>query len=177
MTARSLVLAMTVTVLGGSAAAAQDFVPPDQPRARPVAEGSSGIRFGVLGFSTRGGIQVNKDDQGILGSTIDVMQLGSPRVRLRPSFEAGFGRSRKSLHVALEVLYRFQPDAAPAIPYIGAGIGYYDDGANDFVWPTLAMGFELPFTRTINWLIEYHALDRLGRSRFLIGLATRTGGN
>ena len=56
-------------------------------------------------------------------------------------------------------------------------MGYYDNGTTDYVWPTLALGFELQFTRTINWLVEYHALDRLGRSRFFIGLATRTGGN
>jgi hypothetical protein len=177
MTTRSFALAALALTLAAGAATAQEFVPPDQAQTRSPGAAGSGIRFGVLGFSTRGGGQVNKDGQGILGSTVDVMQLGSPQVRLRPSFEAGFGRSRKSLHIALEVLYRFQPDGAPAIPYLGAGVGYYDNGTTDFVWPTLAMGFELPFTRTINWLIEYHALDRLGRSRFFVGLATRSGGN
>ena len=44
------------------------------------------------------------------------------------------------------------------------------------MWPTVAMGFELPFSRHMNWLIEYHALDALRRSRFLVGLATRGGG-
>jgi hypothetical protein len=29
----------------------------------------------------------------------------------------------------------------------------------------------------MNWLLEYHALDGLQQSRFLVGLATRPGGN
>ena len=175
MTIRPLAALVLALSLSAGAALAQEFVPPDRGQSR-ASSGQPGIRFGILGFSTRGGVQVNKDSQGVLGSTVDVMQLGSPQVRLRPSFETGFGRSRTSLGVALEVLYRFQPDGAPAIPYVGAGVGYYDNGTTDYVWPTLALGFELSFTRTINWLIEYHALDRLGRSRFFLGLATRTGG-
>lgn len=162
------------------AAAAQEFVPPDSrgataqasaPRMRP------GVIFGILGFSTRGGGQVNADEQGVVGSTVDIAQLGSPQVRLRPSLEMGFGRSRNSLHMALEVVFRFQPDEADAIPYVGAGLGFYDSGTYDKLWPNLVMGFELPFERTFNWLVEYHALDRLGRHRFLVGFATRGGGN
>jgi len=177
MIIRPLAVLSLALAFAAGAAAAQEFVPPDRGQTRAASSEGSGIRFGILGFSTRGGVQVNKDGQGVLGSTVDVMQLGSPQVRLRPSFETGFGRSRTSLHAALEVLYRFQPDEAPAIPYVGAGVGYYDNGSKDFVWPTLVLGFELPFTHTINWLLEYHALDRLGRSRFFLGLATRTVGN
>jgi hypothetical protein len=161
------------------AAVAQEFVPPDE-RGAP-RQGTPGMRpgvvLGVIGFSTRFGAQANSDEQGVVGSTIDIAQLGSPLVRLRPSFELGFGRSRTSLHLALEAIFRFQPDEADAIPYVGAGLGYYDDGRVDHLWPNLVMGFELPFRRTFNWLVEYHALDRLGRHRFMVGLATRGGGN
>jgi hypothetical protein len=158
--------------LAASAATAQEFQPPD--RGRPAPDRAT-VRVGILGFSTRGGFQVNEDEQGILGSTVDIVQLGTPQVRLRPSFEVGFGRTDNSLHLATEIVFRFQPDDAPAIPYVGAGIGYYDDGTTDYVWPNFVMGFELRFQRSMNWLVEYHALDRLGRHRFLVGLATRVG--
>jgi hypothetical protein len=39
------------------------------------------------------------------------------------------------------------------------------------------MGFELAFRPSFNWLLEYHALDRLGRHRFLVGLSTRGAAN
>ncbi len=170
---RALVLAGLLAAPARSTA--QEFVPPD--RGRTVSSSSAtGFRLGVLGFSTRGGGQVNDDEQGIVGSTVDVAQLGSPLVRLRPSFELGFGTSRNSLHLALEAIFRFQPDDAPAVPYVGGGLGYYDTGSSTDVWPNLVMGFELPFRRSFNWLLEYHALDRMGRHRFLIGLATRGGG-
>lgn len=163
---------------------AQEFVPPDrrpgQPAPAPAsapAEGaaSDGLRFDLLAFSTRGGAQVNKDQQFVLGSTVDVVQLWTPQARVRGSFEVGFGRPTTSLAVNAEILYRLQPDNAPAIPYVGLGVGYYDDSAVKKLWPTVAMGFELKFRRSMNWLLEYHALDGLRRSRFLIGLATRPG--
>ena len=170
------VFVLLVVVAGR--AAAQDFVPPDrgarpEPTQSAPAASSTGFRVGILGFSTRGGLQVNKESQGVIGSTIDIATLGSPMVRLRPSFEMGFGRATRSLGVNAEVVYRFQPDQAPAIPYLGLGVGYYDDTTSTKVWPTVVMGFELTFSRNVNWLIEYHALDGLRRSRFLVGLATR----
>jgi hypothetical protein len=173
--ARAGIVALLVTGVAVPAAA-QEFVPPDRRDAPTAASVDAGFALGVFGFSTRGGGQLNSDEQGVVGSTVDVALLGSPQVRLRPSFELGFGKSRNSLHLALEVIYRFQPDEAEAVPYVGAGLGYYDTGTTEEVWPNLVMGFELPFRRTFNWLIEYHALDRLGRHRFLVGLATRGGG-
>ena len=167
-------------------AQAQEFVPPDRgrpaaaagaPAAQSRGRDESGFKVGVFGFSTRGGWQVNKGSQGVIGATVDIAQLGVPTVRLRPSFEMGIGSSFNSIGANLEVVYRFQPDQAPAIPYLGLGIGYYDDrtGTKN-VWPTVVMGFELPLHRSFNWLVEYHALDGLRRSRFLVGLSTR-GGN
>lgn len=168
---RAALLAVALAAVT-SAARAQEFQPPSGGGS--TSTGESGVRFGVLGFSTRGGGQVDHGGQGVLGATVDVAQLGSPQVRLRPSFEMGFGRTAgKSLHVALEVVYRFQPDNAPSVPYIGAGLGYYDDGTTTRVWPNLVMGFELPFRPTFNWLLEYHSLDRLGRHRFLVGFAAK----
>lgn len=176
---RAVFTAALLATVTAAAAGAQEFQPPGGGQS---AGDPMGIRFGILGFSTRAGAQVNEGTQGVLGSTVDVAQLYSPQVRLRPSFEVGFGRDAKSLHLALEVIYRFQPDDAPAVPYLGAGLGYYDPGiggAGTKLWPNLVMGFELPYRSTFNWVVEYHALDRLGTHRFLVGLATRgsIGGN
>lgn len=155
------------------AGAAQEFQPPSGGSAPPGTGG--GIRIGLFGFSSRAGSQINKGGEAILGTTVDIAQLGSPNVRLRPSFEFGAGRSVPSTHVALEVIYRFQPDGAAAIPYVGAGVGYNDSGPSEQVWPNLVMGFEVAFRPTFNWLLEYHSLDRMGRHRFLVGLSARTG--
>ena len=175
----SLALALVLTA---APLRAQEFVPPDRrPGATPTTPaqaepaGESGFIVDILGFSTRGGAQINKGAQVILGSTIDIMQLGAPQVRLRPSFEVGFGQSRTSMALNLEVVYRFMDYSASAIPYLGLGWGYYDDNTTKRGWPTVAMGFELEFQRNMNWLVEYHALDGLRRSRFLVGLATRGG--
>ena len=170
---RPLTLAAAALLAVTTTARAQEFQPPGQ---RGGAGASGALRFDIIGFSTRGGGQVNRDEQAVLGSTVDIAELWNPQVRLRPSFEVGFGQSLTSIHAALEVIYRFQPDNAPAIPYVGVGVGYYDTGTADDVWPNLVMGFELAFRPSYDWLIEYHALDRLGRHRFLVGLATRSLG-
>ena len=174
--------AFVMLVVVAGSAAAQEFVPPDRG-GRPAPAGQApqstsgtaptGIQIGVFGFSTRGGFQVNKGGQAVIGSTIDLVELGTPAVRVRPSFEMGFGSSAYSIGVNLEVVYRFQPDQAPAIPYLGLGAGYYNDTTSTKLWLTVVMGFELAFSRNMNWLIEYHALDGLRRSRFLVGLSTR----
>ena len=183
LNARALAAA-ALLVATARAGQAQEFIPPDRrpsPPPPPSAEPGQataetrGVFIDIFAFSTRAGAQVNRDGQAVLGSTIDLVQLGMPRLRLRPSFEVGFGRPEKSLGVNAEVIYRFQPDAAPAIPYVGLGVGYYDDGTTDFIWPTVALGFELPLRRSYNWLVEYHGLDGLKRSRFFIGLTTRGG--
>ncbi len=158
---------------------AQEFVPPDRghptpPASAPGPRNHDGFRLDILGFSTRAGFQVNNGGQFLLGSTVDLIQLGIPQVRGRTSFEFGFG-TPSTIGINEEVMYRFLADTASAIPYIGVGVGYLDDNTVKRVWPTVAIGFELPFRRTMNWLVEYHALDALRRSRFFIGLATRGG--
>src|SRR3972149_5116650 len=125
---RRFVTLAAATLLAATATArAQEFQPPGERGAVP----GRGLRFDIVGFSTRGGGQLNKDEQGVLGSTVDIAELWTPPGRLRPSFEVGFGQSYTSLHAALEVIYRFQPDNAPAIPYVGVGVGYYDTGTAD----------------------------------------------
>ena len=162
-----------VLAAAASAAAAQEFQPPQGGRTPSAA---SGFRIDLLGFTTRAGIDLRSGGSLVLGSTVDVAELWSPNVRLRPSFEFNGGGAATAEHFALEVVYRFQPDQAEAIPYVGAGIGYFHpETGSSRTWPTLVMGFELRFRPSFNWLLEYHALDRLDRHRFLVGLATRGG--
>jgi hypothetical protein len=178
--AAGLIGALTLLALAAPRAGAQEFVPPDRSgRPAPAnappqsAAAGTGIHVGLFGFSTRGGFQVNKRGQGVVGSTLDLVELGTPLVRLRPSIEMGFANSNHSLGVNVEIVYRFQSDQAPAIPYLGLGLGYYDDSTSSRVRPTGVMGFELSLSRNMNWLIEYHVIDGFGRSRFLVGLSTR----
>jgi hypothetical protein len=173
---------LTIVILVACAAArasAQDFVPPSSGAA-PTA---TGLVVDLVGFSTRAGADVTRGGSLVLGSAFDVAELWSPQVRLRPSFEFTTAGAARSLHVAVEVIYRFQPDRAPAIPYAGIGLGYFAQDSSSAsnvgqhrVWLNLVMGFELAFRPSFNWLLEYHVLDRLGRHRFLVGLSTRGAG-
>lgn len=152
-------------------ASAQEYIPPSRGG---HSSAGNGFQVDLFSFSTRVGVDVSYPAQWVVGSTVDIAEMGSPRVRLRPSFEVSSDGSRIQLHWAGEVVYRFQPDDAPAIPYVGFGIGHMTRcGGCTTLWPTVVMGFELRFRPSFNWLVEYHALDRLGRHRFLIGLATR----
>jgi hypothetical protein len=165
-----LTLLLCGLAAGAAPAAAQDFQPPEAS----AAGSSSGMRIDLLGFTSRAGIDVSRGGALVLGTTVDIAQLGSPQVRLRPSFEYSGAGSSTAVHVSTEIIYRFQPDRAPAIPYAGLGLGYFAPSeGSERLWLTLVMGFELEFRPSFNWLLEYHALDRLGRHRFLVGLATR----
>lgn len=168
-----LALVALPLALAARAARAQEFQPPSGGGESRGAR----LRIDLIGFSTRAGADLKSGGSPVLGSTFDIAELWSPNVRLRPSFEFSRAGRATAEHVAAEVIYRFQPDQAEAIPYMGVGLGYFhvEDGSEK-TWPTIVMGFELRFRPSFNWLLEYHALDRLDRHRFLIGLATRGGG-
>jgi len=154
-------------------ASAQEFQPPASATAGPSSAGT-GFNMDLYSFSVRGGIDVTRPAQWVVGTTLDVAEMWSPRVRLRPSFEVSSTGGAVQLHWAAEAMYRFQGDEAPAIPYVGLGVGHMSRCTGcTAIWPTVVIGFELRFRPAFNWLVEYHALDRLGRHRFLIGLATR----
>lgn len=178
---RGMRCAMLVTglVCAAATARAQEFQPPAE---RSQGAGSGRLRVDLLGFSSRVGTDLSNGGALVLGSAMDVAELGSPQVRLRPSFEYSATGNSRALHVATEVIYRFQPDRAAAIPYAGVGIGYFSRDSTSStslgqtrIWLNVVMGFELGFRPNFNWLLEYHALDRLGRHRFLVGLSTRGG--
>jgi len=166
-----LLFAAAALVAAAPRAPAQEFRPPSSAPAAP----SGGLQVDLFGFSTRAGIDLSRRADWVVGSTLDVAELWSPRVRLRPSLEVASDKAEGvTLHWSGEIVYRFQPDDAPAIPYLGIGIGHMSRCPSCVtIWPTVTLGFELYFRPGINWLIEYHSLDRFGRHRFMIGLATR----
>ena len=172
--ATRLILLALPLALAAPAAAAQEFHPPSSS-AQPSVGGPS---VDLYSFSVRGGVDVSRRVRWVLGTSFDVVELWSPRVRLRPSVEiASDTGSAVTFHWAGEITYRFEPDNAAAIPYVGVGVGHMSNCRGcTTIWPTIVLGFELQFRPSFNWLIEYHALDRLGRHRFLVGLSTRTAG-
>jgi hypothetical protein len=163
-----MVLALALATV--RAGMAQEFQPPE-------TSGPGGLRVDLLTFSTRAGIDLSGGTSLVLGSTVDIAELWSPRVRLRPSFEFSGAGATTAIHLATEITYRFQPDQSPAIPYVGLGVGYFRiEDQSEKLWPTVVIGFELNLRPSFNWLFEYHSLDRLGRHRFLLGLAARGSG-
>ena len=163
-------------VLLATTLAAQQFQPPAAGGSSP-----SGTRIGLFGFGVRGGIDFTGNGQFVLGTTLDLGDLFSHRVRLRPSGEIGVFNSDNSFVGSLEALYRFTEDDQLAQPYVGTGFslaGHENCGADpdcpDF-WVNLVFGFELHSRSTFNWLLEYHAMDGMRRHRIYVGLTTRRG--
>jgi hypothetical protein len=153
--------------------AAQEFLPP------AVEEERGPFWLGLAGFATRFGVDFSGDEQPVLGVSLDIGDLGTPRLRLRPSFEVGFGSGFDTYVANLETLYRFVGDEETAVPYLGAGLGLYSQEECDLaescpeLWLQVALGFELRMRDNMNWFIEFHAEDAFSRQRIFIGLTTR----
>ena len=159
------------------AASAQEFQPPPQQ----ASATTSGVHIGLYGFGTRLGVDPSGHKQAILGTTLDLGNLFTDRVRLRPSAEIGLGDSVTTYVVNMELLFRFTADSEVAVPYVAFGPALYSQErcatAVDCpqIWAQFALGFELRFRGHMNWLLEYHGEDALRRHRFFIGLTTRRG--
>lgn len=153
---------------------AQQFVPPKNAK-------HGGTRLGLFGFGVRAGVDFRKSAQLVLGSTLDIGDLFSNRLRLRPSAELGVFNGPNTYVGNFEVLWRFTADEEVATPYMGGGIGVAGrDGCGSApncpgLWLNAVFGFELRYRSTFNWLLEYHGMDALRRHRFFIGLTTRRG--
>ena len=169
-----IVVVMLVTLLAARIAAAQEFVP---PKNRP----HSGTRIGLFGFGVRGGLDLRSNGQFVLGTTLDVGDLFSSRVRLRPSAELGVFNGANTYAGSFDTMWRFTEDEEVATPYIGLGLsvagreGCGADPQCPDLWLNLTFGFELRYRSTFNWLVEYRALDALHRHRLFVGLTTRRG--
>jgi hypothetical protein len=156
-------------------AGAQQFSPPKSSRA------STGTRLGLYGFGVRTGLDFKGAGHLVLGTTLDMGDLFSNRIRLRPSGEIGVFNGENTYVASLETLWRFTDDEEAATPYIGLGAslaGHDACGADPDcpdVWLNLVFGFELHYRSTFNWLLEYHGMDTMRRHRIYIGLTTRRG--
>ena len=166
---------MLALLAGARALVAQEFTPPE-----PTSSG--GVRLGLFGLGARLGADFKGQNQAVASVTLDVADVFTDRLRLRPSVEIGIGSGPDTYLASLELLYRFTRDSERAVPYIGVGAGVWghQDCAtigNDCpaVWPLFALGFELRLNDRLNWMLEYHAEDGLNRNRLLIGLTTRRG--
>jgi len=155
-------------------ARAQQFQPPKNGK-------RGGTRIGLFGFGVRGGIDFRRSGQLVLGSTLDLGDLFSNRLRLRPSAEIGVFNGPNTYVGSFEALWRFTDDEEVATPYVGLGLavagraGCGSDPQCPDLWFNTAFGFELHYRSTFNWLLEYHGMDRLRRHRLFIGLTTRRG--
>ena len=153
---------------------AQQFSP-------PKSGAPGGTRIGVFGFGVRAGIDLKGDGQLVLGTTLDMGNLFSNRVRLRPSAEIGIFNGENSYVASMEALWRFTDDEEVATPYIGTGLslaGHEACGTDPQcpdVWLNVVFGFELRYRSTFNWLLEYHGMDTMRRHRIYVGLTTRRG--
>jgi len=154
---------------------AQAFHPP------PVQRGAGGTRIGLFGFGVRGGMDLNRGSQAILGLTLDLGDLKGPRLRIRPSGEVGVGNGANTYVASLEALYRLTPDGQAVTPYLGGGAGIAGhagcgaDAKCPAVWVNGVLGIEIRYRSTFNWLLEYHAMDTFRHNRLYLGLTTRRG--
>jgi CDP-diacylglycerol--glycerol-3-phosphate 3-phosphatidyltransferase/cardiolipin synthase len=169
-----VIVLLLVGLLAAQQTVAQEFVP---PKSRP----HSGTRIGLFGFGVRGGADLRGAGQLLLGTTLDVGDLFSSRVRLRPSAEIGVFNGPNTYVGNFDTLWRFTEDEEVATPYIGLGLsvagreGCGADPQCPDLWLNLTFGFELHFRSTFNWLLEYRAMDALHRHRVYVGLTTRRG--
>lgn len=161
-------------LLAATSAAAQEFIPP-----KNASHG--GTRIGLFGFGVRGGVDLRGSGQLVLGTTLDVGNLFSNRIRLRPSAEIGVFNGPNTYVGSFDALWRFTEDEETATPYVGLGLavaGRTDcstDPQCPDLWVNLTFGFELHYRSTFNWLLEYRAMDALNRHRIFVGLTTRRG--
>jgi hypothetical protein len=155
-------------------ATGQEFGPPKN-------SSHTGTRFGLLGFGVRGGLDLAGDGQFLLGTTLDMGNLFTNRVRMRPSFDLGVFNGPNTYAGSFDLLWRFTEDEEVTTPYIGAGLslaghdGCGTDSQCPDVWLNLTFGFELHYRSTFNWLLEYRAVDAFDKHRLYVGLTTRRG--
>jgi hypothetical protein len=162
------------TVCAARVATAQDFVPPKNSTHK-------GTRFGLFGFGVRGGLDLAGDGQFLLGTTLDMGNLFTDRVRMRPAFELGVFNGANTYAGSFDALWRFTAEEEVATPYLGAGFSLagHDGCGNDAqcpdLWLNLTFGFELHYRSTFNWIVEYRAVDAFDKHRLFVGLTTRRG--
>jgi hypothetical protein len=165
----------TAWVLLPATLAAQQFQPPG------TSSETKGTRIGLYGFGVRSGIDFGDNGQFIAGMSLDLGNLFTSRLRLRPSAEIGVFNGVNTYVASFETLFRFTDDRQITQPYFGGGFsiaGREDCGTVSdcpALWANLVLGLELHYRSTFNWLLEYHGMDLLRRHRLYVGLTTRRG--
>lgn len=136
-------------------------------------------RVGLFGFGARLGVDFEDDGQAVASVALDVGYVADPRLRVRLSGELGFLNSDNTYLANAELIYRFMPDSAGAIPYVGGGVGLFGraeceaDPDCPALWVQFVLGFELRLRDELNWMVEYHPEDAFRRHRVFVGLTTR----
>lgn len=170
---------LALLIAAAPAASAQRFATPDSVG----GAGLGGIHLGLFGFSAKGGADFKSGGRVIGAVSLDMGDLFSDRVRIRPSAEIAMDADTTNYVGNLELMFRFTPDSVIAVPYVLFGLGLYgQQHCND---PTVTgcpkllaqfgLGFELKLDNHMSWLLEYHGEDALRRHRVLVGLTTRRG--
>jgi hypothetical protein len=158
---------------------AQDEPEPMEPAA--LDSKASWIELGIFGFGARVGVDLEGEGQLVTSATLDVGYLIVPQLRMRLSGDIGVFSGDNTYVGSYEFIYRFAPDTAIAIPYVGTGLGLFGedncglDPDCPAVWVQFVLGFEMRLREGMNWLIEYHPMDAFRRQRLMIGLTTRRG--
>jgi len=174
---RAIVVLAAAVELAPTGVDAQDFTPPDEEE--QVAAGKGGLNVGLYGFSMRMGLDIEGDAEPLASFALDLGDVLTDRIRLRPSAEIGFGNAVDTYVVNAEVIFRLADDTEAAVPYVGGGFGVAGQDncgpAPDCpkAWVQFALGFEIRIRESLNWLLEYHAEDGLQRHRLFLGLSTR----
>ena len=168
-------------------------LPAQRGFATPDSVGKSalgGIRLGLFGFSAKGGpdfsakggADFSVGGRAVAAVGLDLGDLFTERVRMRPSFEIGLAGDTVNYVGSAELMYRFTPDSVIAVPYVLFGLGLYgQQKCNDpllpvtcpKLWAEFGLGFELRIDEHVSWLLEYHGEDALRRHRIFFGLTTR----
>ena len=177
---RPMRLAITLlALLTAVPAYAQDEPEPMEP----VAQDSRApwIKLGLFGFGARVGVDLEGEGQLVTSMALDVGYLIVPQLRMRLSGDIGVFSGDNTYVGSYEFIFRFAPDTAIAIPYVGTGLGLFGedncglDPDCPAVWIQFVLGFEMRLREGMNWLIEYHPMDAFRRQRLMIGLTPRRG--
>ncbi|HEY2825168.1 MAG TPA: hypothetical protein VGI83_06455 [Gemmatimonadales bacterium] len=168
-------LVLTLALMIPGSVAAQRFATPDS-----VSGGPGAVRLGLLGFSAKGGADFKSGGRAIASVGLDLGDLFSDRVRIRPSLEIGIDADTTNYIGSAELMYRFTPDSTIAVPYVLFGLGLYGQQHCNViasgcpkVLAQFGLGFEIKLDAHMNWMLEYHGEDALRRHRVLVGLTTR----
>jgi hypothetical protein len=170
------IAAVLLSLLIAAPLAAQEAPAFEEPLEEPRVPWA---KVGLFGFGARLGVDFEGEGQAVASMALDLGYVADERLRVRFSGELGFLNSDNTYLANLELIYRFMPDSALAIPYVGGGLGLFGraeceaDPDCPALWAQFVLGFEMRLRDEMNWLVEYHAEDAFRRHRVFIGLATR----